>query len=88
MTAVTFLEAALPAILFFGLPALLIVLFAVELILFLVAKSKNKKLPGSVPEGTVRGRKIFMIVTAVMGGTYLAVALSLMALLALGLSNM
>ena len=88
MTAVTFLEAALPAILFFGLPALLIVLFAVALILFLVAKSKNKKLPGSVPEGTVRGRKIFMIVTAVMGGASLAVALGFMALLALAISNM
>ena len=75
-------------ILFFTIPALLLVLFAVSLYRYVAAKKRNRAAPGTYTDGEMKKRKIILIVSAVAAGVLAAVVLGFMALLFLAVAFM
>lgn len=71
-------------ILFFGIPAIILVLFIISIVRYATAKSKNKKMPGYYSDGEIRKRKIMlitMIVLAVIVGVMAIIVIGVIALL-------
>ncbi len=73
---------------FYLIPLAFFVFFAVSLILFLTAKAKNKKAPGTYTKSQIQTRKIMLIISAVIAGVLLAVIISLIALLYMAVAYM
>lgn len=67
--------------LFFAVPIIAFIFFAGCLISFIVAKSKNKRDPGSYNDAEIKNRKILLIVASVIFGVFLTVMMVIMALL-------
>ena len=68
-------------ILFFAIPAILIVLFVFSLYSYISAKKQNKNSPGAFSPEEIRKRLIFLIVAAVLAGlavAYVLVIISMM----------
>lgn len=80
--------ASLLSSLFFLIPVAFFVFFIVSLILFLVAKSKNKKSPGTFSASQIKTRKILLIVSGSIAGILLAVIVALAVLLATAIAYM
>ncbi len=68
-------------ILFFGVPAAMIVFFGISLFRYLAAASRNKTAPESFTLKQVKKRKTMLIVASVAAGVSVAVVLGFMALL-------
>ena len=80
--------ARLLSYIFFLIPIAFFAFFAVSLIMFLVAKSKNKKVPGTYTESQIKGRKIMLVISAVIAGVLLAVIVALTILLYMAVAYM
>lgn len=78
----------LTAIMFFAVPIGTIIFFVVSLVLFLTARSENKHNPGAFSVQQIQTRKILLIVSSVITGVVLAVAIGLIALLYMALAYM
>lgn len=76
------------AALYFAIPTAALVFFIVSLILFITAKRKNKRAPGTYSEGQVRTRKICLILSAVIVGIMAAVIIGFMCLLFMAVAFM
>ena len=63
-----FIDSLRPILAFLALfmPGISAVLFLVHLCLFLRTKSKNEKLPGSVPLNTLKSYKLYMILSGIL----------------------
>jgi len=75
-------------ILFYGVPVLAVLFFAVSLFLYCHGRHRNKVRPGSVPADTMRIRKIVFIVSAVIAGIFVMVVLGFAALLLMAVAFM
>lgn len=75
------MPSILPTVLFYAIPLLLAVLFLVSLIRYTVAKSRNKRVPGSYSEEQLTRRKNLFLVSAFLFGTLLVAVIGVMALL-------
>ncbi len=75
-------------ILFFGIPAALVILTGVSIYRFVSAKKKNRQEPGTFSEEEIRKRKIAMIVLCVMTGVLAAIVIGLIALLFMAVAYM
>jgi heme/copper-type cytochrome/quinol oxidase subunit 2 len=75
-------------ILYFAIPIAFVIFFIVSLCLFVCAKVKNKKKPGSVEESRVKLYKILLIISGIIVGVLAAVIISFIALLFLAVAYM
>lgn len=75
-------------LLYFGIPAAALVFFAVSLALYLSARRKNKRTPGSVDPAVLRGRRLMLIVSAVIAGAFAAVVIAFAVLLFMAVAFM
>ncbi|MBQ2944318.1 MAG: hypothetical protein IJD93_06500 [Ruminococcus sp.] len=80
--------ANLLSYIFFLIPLAFFVFFAVSLILFLVAKAKNKKAPDTYSKAQIKTRKILLIISGVIAGILLAVITALVLLLYMAVAYM
>jgi hypothetical protein len=74
------MSAIIVAVPFFIIPLLSVIAFIVSLILFCSGKSKNKRYPESVSVETMKGRKLFFIISSIVAGVFVfsTVAVSLL----------
>lgn len=75
-------------ILFFGIPAIVFVLFVISLVRYVSAKIKNKKIPGSFSESEIKKRKIMLIILSVIIGVFAVVVIGFTALLFMAVAYM
>ena len=75
-------------VLFYGIPVLSVLFFAVSLFLYCHGRHRNKVQPGSVPAETMRTRKVVLIVSAVIAGIFVTVVLGFAALLLMAVAFM
>lgn len=75
-------------ILFFGIPALLVILTGVSIYRFVSAKKKNRQAPGTFSEEEIRKRKIAMIVLSVITGVLAVIVIGLIVLLFMAVAYM
>lgn len=73
---------------FFVIPGVSLIYFAVSLIRFLLARRKNKNIPGSISEEDMSARKSSLITSSVMFGACLLFVGGIFALLVSAVSNM
>ncbi|MBE6570396.1 MAG: hypothetical protein E7658_09310 [Ruminococcaceae bacterium] len=74
--------------LYYLIPAAALLFFGICLILYISARRKNKRVPGTFTEGQMRVRLICLIVSAIIAGLMLAIVLAFMALLFLAVAFM
>ena len=74
--------------LYFFILAAAISWFVVSLCLYLSAKNKNKRQPGSVSSRVMKTRKIMLIVSSVIAGVLAVIVLAFMALLFMAVAVM
>jgi len=70
------------------IPLAVLVLFAVSLILYLTAKHRNKRSPGTYTDRQLKMRLTFLIVSGSIAGCMLIVVISLIALLFMAVAFM
>ncbi|MBE6542037.1 MAG: hypothetical protein E7672_06275 [Ruminococcaceae bacterium] len=75
-------------ILFFGIPAVLLVLFCVGLYRYKNGKELNRQTPGTVSESEMKNRKVFLIVMSIIAGAILVVAVGFISLLFMAVAFM
>lgn len=75
-------------ILFFGIPAIVFVLFVISLVRFVAAKRKNKKIQGSFSESEIKKRKIMLIIMSVIVGVLAVIVIGFIALLFMAVAYM
>lgn len=75
-------------LLFFGIPAIVLVLFVVSLVRYVVAKRKNKKMPGSFSDSEIKKRQIMLIVLSVIVGVFVVVVVGFIALMFMAVAYM
>ena len=68
-------------ILFFGIPAISILLFGISLYRYLSAKKQNKEVPGSFSDSEMKKRKIMLIILSVISGVLAVIVIGFIALL-------
>lgn len=78
----------LSSILFFAVPALVAVFFLTSLILFIIAKVKNKKAPGTYSARQVTTRLVLLIISAALLGILVAMTIGIIALLGMIMVSM
>ncbi len=88
MTATRFEWGLLLPILYLAVPTLALFFFAATLTLYLTARRKNKKIPGSVSAVSLKNRKLWLIVSSIVLGVMLLVVLGFMGLLLLSVAFM
>ncbi len=74
--------------LYFLIPAAALAFFIVSLVLFLTAKGKNKRFPGTYSPEQMKGRKICLIVSSVIFGILAAVVIGFVCLLMMAVAFM
>lgn len=74
--------------LYFFIPAGTISWFVVSLCLYLSARNRNKRQPGSVSPRIMRTRKIMLIVSAVIAGVLTVVVIAFIVLLFMAVAFM
>ncbi len=75
------MASILPTVLFYAIPLLLAAFFLVSLIRYAVAKSRNKRAPGSYSEEQIGRRKSLFWVSAFLFGCLLIAVIGVMVLL-------
>lgn len=75
-------------ILFFAIPAILVLLFGISLYRYISAKERNKKSPGTFSEKEIKMRKVLLIIFSVIAGVLAAVVIGLIILLYLAVAYM
>ncbi len=76
------------AIIFFSIPALLLVLFLISLSSYISAKEQNKAAPGTFTDNEIKNRKIALIVLSVITAVPVAVVIGFIILLSFAVSFM
>ncbi len=76
------------SLLFYGIPTLLVLLWALSLWRYLRAKKAEKEQPGSVSPSDLDTRRTLMIIMSVVVGALALIALGLFALLSLAVAYM
>lgn len=82
------LEALMYYFLFFGMPAILIVLFCISLYRYVSAKKKNKAVPGTFADDEIKKRKTMLIVLSVVAGVLTVVVVGFIILLFMAVAFM
>ena len=75
-------------ILFFGIPAVLFVLFGVSLYRYKTAKEENKQNPDTYSPEEMKKRKMMLIIASVIAGVLVAVVIGFIALLFMAVAFM
>lgn len=75
-------------ILYFGLPAASVVWFAIALYRYNIAKYRIKRGKGQYSDADLRGRKIQLIISAVLSGVIALIVLSFIGLLMMAVAFM
>ena len=75
-------------ILFYAIPAALIILFLVVRNRYKSAKKQNEQVPGTFSDEEIKRRKIVMIIVGVIGGAIITVVVGFTALLFLAVAFM
>ena len=75
-------------ILFFGIPAVLFVLFGVSLDRYKTAKEENKQNPGTYSPEEMKKRKMMLIIASVIAGILVAVVIGFIALMFMAVAFM
>lgn len=75
-------------ILFFGIPAVLFVLFGVSLYRYKTAKEENKQNPGAYSPEEMKKRKLMLIIASVIAGVLVAVVIGFIALMFMAVAFM
>lgn len=75
-------------ILFFAIPAILIVLFGVSLYRYLSAKKQNKATPGTYSLEEMTKRKLMLIISSVVAGILAVVVLGFVSLMFMAVAFM
>lgn len=73
---------------FLASPVMALIFFLVSLIVFLHAKSANKKSPGTYSANQIINRRVLLIVSSVIAAVFLAVAITIIGLLYMALAHM
>lgn len=73
---------------FYAIPVLAIVFFAVSLCAFCTARHKNKKVPGTYSEKQIWVRTVLLIVSSVIFGALLLMVLGIAVLLTMAVAFM
>ena len=73
---------------FWLVPTVALVGFIVSLVMYVCAKRKNKRVPGSYSEETLKARKITFIVFSSIAGAMLAAVIALVILLYMAVAYM
>ena len=79
---------ALYDILFFGIPAILLVLFGISVYRYVSARRANAAQPGTYPDREIQSRKVMLIVMSVIAGALAAVVIGFIALLFMAVAFM
>ena len=74
--------------LYYIMPAAAVLLFGISLFRYCYAKHKNKRTPGTYSEEQMKSRKIFLIVSSVIAGILVVVALAFIGLLMMAVAFM
>ena len=80
--------AYLTSLLFWLIPTGAFGGFIVSLIMYLYAKNKNKRAPGTFSDEAVKARKTWFVIFSLIAGTMLAAAVALIALLYMAVAFM
>lgn len=75
-------------IFFYGIPAAILVFFAVSLYRYLNARKRNKIQPGTVPEDEMSWRKMILVISSVILGILLVIVVGLAVLLYMAVAYM
>lgn len=75
-------------ILFFGIPAILLLLFGISLYRYTSAKKENREQPGTHSPEEMKKRKLLLIVLSVIAGVLVAVVIGFIALLFMAVAFM
>ncbi len=75
-------------ILFFAIPAILIILFGISLYRYVSAKKKNKKVPGTFSDEEMKKRKIVFIIFSIVSGVLAVVVIGFSVLLYMAVAFM
>lgn len=76
------------SILYYLIPVAALLFFAGSLIFYLVAKRKNKRVPGTYSPEQIKTRKICLIVSTVIAGILAVVVLAFIGLLMMAVAFM
>lgn len=76
------------AFLFFGIPAILIILFGNCLYRYISAKNQNKVSPGTFSDTEIKNRKIMLIVTSVILAIFAVIVIYFIILLSRAVAYM
>lgn len=74
--------------LYFLIPSAALIFFAWSLVSFIIAKRKNRQVPGAYTDEQIRTRKICLIVSSVIAGIMAAVIIGFMCLLFMAVAFM
>lgn len=75
-------------ILFFAIPAIILVLLGVSIYRYVSAKNKNKQAPGTFSPTEMKNRKMWLIIASVIVGVLAAVVIGFMALMFMAVAFM
>ena len=75
-------------LLYYGVPLAAVLMFAVSLYRYHMARHKNKRCPGTFSYAEIRRRKIMLIISAVVFGVLALIVLAFIALLMMAVAFM
>lgn len=75
-------------ILFFGIPAILLLLFGISVYRYVSAKKANREQPGTYSPEEMKKRKLLLIVSSAVAGVLVAVVIGFVALLFMAVAFM
>jgi len=75
-------------VLYYLIPASALIFFAVSLLCYLRAKSKNRRVPGTYSEKQMKTRRICLIISSVIAGIMAVVVIGFIGLLMMAVAFM
>jgi len=75
-------------VIFFAVPALLLLFFGISLYRYISAKRENDETPGSYSIEEIKKRKIILIIASVIAGALIAVVIGFIAMLFMAVAFM
>lgn len=75
-------------LMFFGVPAVLLIFLGVSIFRYVTAKRKNAKAPDTYSSREMKARETLLIVSAVLTGFFLAILIGLIMLLTMAIAHM
>ena len=75
-------------LLYYGVPLLAVLMFAIARYRYCIARHKNKRCPGTFSDAEIKRRKIMLIVSSVVFGVLALIVLAFIALLMVAVAFM